>query len=334
VSGYSVQDFQRTPSLVRDIILREDREIWDAHRHSPTLSDHPTDIQFRIQTRDGQKRWIEHVCQPVKSKHGNLMGVRASNRDITDRKQAEIEAQKHREQLTHISRVTTLGEFSASLAHELNQPLTAIRTNANAALRFLSKEHQNLDEVDEILNDIIEDDKRAAGIIKKLRTLMSKKDLVFSSLNINAVIHEVAKLANREAYTRDIALSMELEDDLPQVRGDAIHLEQVILNLILNGAEAMASCDPSNRKFVIRTAKHDDNVVKVSAKDMGPGIDQKHLGQIFEAFYTTKSTGMGIGLSICRSIVEAHGGMLWAENNSDRGATVSFTVPLSNGDEV
>jgi C4-dicarboxylate-specific signal transduction histidine kinase len=244
------------------------------------------------------------VCQPVTDPQGTLLGLRASNRDITERKQAELDAQRRRAELTHVSRIATLGELSASLAHELNQPLTAILSNAQAARRFLAGDQADPDEVNEILDDIINDDKRAADMIKRLRALMRRKELVFTSLDLNKVVRGVAELVNREASTKNVSLFLDLADGLPHVRGDAIHMEQVILNLILNGTEAMAGLDHQSRELRILTTKHDENAVRVSVRD------------------------------ICKSIIEAHGGRLWAENNSDQGATVSFTVSISTGDEV
>jgi PAS domain S-box-containing protein len=330
ISGCNAQDFKENPALFREIIVHEDKKIWDAHALKSEKELKPGELQFRIQRKDGQIRWIEHACQPVTDPQGALLGLRASNRDITARKQAELDAQRHRAELTHVSRIATLGELSASLAHELNQPLTAILSNAQAARRFLSGDMADLDEVNEILNDIINDDRRAADIIKRLRALMRKKDLEFISLDLNEAVREVSKLVYREAFSKDVVLVLDLADGLPHVRGDAIHLEQVVLNLILNGTEAMAELDRQSRQLRILTAKHNENAVRISVRDQGTGIDQAHIASIFEAFFTTKPEGMGMGLSICRSIIEAHGGRLWAENNPDQGATVSFTIPASS----
>ena len=334
ISGYSVQQFKENPGLLRKIIVQEDKNHWKAHRHKAEKQSRPGQLQFRIQRKDGEIRWIEHVCQPVTDSQGGLLGFRASNRDITERKQAEFDAQRHRAELTHVSRITTLGELSASLAHELNQPLTAILSNAQAARRFLTGELTDPDEVNEILNDIIDDDKRAADMIKRLRALMQRKDLEFNSLDLNHVIRGVAKLVNREVFIKDVPLVLELANGLPHVQGDAIHLEQVILNLILNGTEAMETIDHQFRELRILTVEDEENAVRVSVRDKGTGIDHTHIDSIFEAFYTTKPEGMGMGLSICRSIIEAHGGRLWAENNPDKGATVFFTVPISKGDKA
>ena len=245
------------------------------------------------------------------------------------RHRAEMDAQMHREALTYVSRLVTLGELSASLAHELNQPLTAILSNAQAARRYLGSDPTDLDELNEILDDIIKDDKRAADIIKRLRSLMRKEEIQYISLDINEVIRGVAKIVNRETIARDVQLEMDLTNGLPDVQGNTIHLEQVVLNLILNGIEAMETFDSKLKHLKISTVKHDKESVRVSVQDKGTGIDDTQLASIFEAFYTTKSEGIGIGLSICRSIIEEHGGKLWAENNPDRGATISFKVPIS-----
>ena len=189
------------------------------------------------------------------------------NRGITERKQAELDAQRHRQELTHVSRVATLGELSASLAHELNQPLTAILSNAQAARRFLTGDQADPDEVKELLNDIINDDKRAADIIKRLRALMKRKELAFTSLDLNKVVREVAELLNREAFIKNVSLVLDLAEGLPYVRGDAIHLQQVALNLIINGSEAMETVDHPSGELRILTTKHDENAVRVSVRD-------------------------------------------------------------------
>ena len=328
ISGFSVQDFKKNSELLRAIILPEDKGRWDAHSLNSEKGLKPGEVQFRIQRKDGEIRWIEHACQPVTDPQGVLLGFRASNRDITERKQAELDAQRHRAELTHISRVATLGELSAAMAHELNQPLTAILSNAQTALRIFTEGLTDPDEVKEILNDIINDDKRAADMIKRLRTLMRNKDLEFTALNLNNIIRAFAKIFNREAFIKNVPLVLDLAKDLPDVQGDAVHLEQVLLNLILNASEAMESVDRQFRELRILTVKHDEKSVRVSVRDKGPGINETLIKRIFEAFYTTKPQGLGMGLAICKSIIEAHGGRLWAENNPEGGATFSFTIPI------
>jgi C4-dicarboxylate-specific signal transduction histidine kinase len=317
-----------------EIIVAEDKGIWAAHNLNREKNLKPGELQLRIRRKDGEIRWIEHVCQPVRDTQGVLLGFRASNRDITERKQAELNALRDRAELTHVSRIATLGELSAALAHELNQPLTAILSNAQAARRFLNEEMMDLDEVKEILDDIINDDKRVADMIRRLRKLMRRKDLEFTSINLNQLIRRFAELFNREAFTKNVPLVLELAEGLPNVQGDEVHLDQVLLNLILNAAEAMETVDRQLKELRIWTVKHDEKSVRVSVRDRGPGFDEALIERIFEAFWSTKPEGMGMGLSICKSIIEAHGGRLWAENNPDQGATVSFTLPISTGNEA
>jgi PAS domain S-box-containing protein len=328
ISGYKIEEFIENPHIFREIIIPEDKDVWDQHYHNFRNERSRREIQFRIRTRTGEIRWIEHACQPITDSQGELQGIRASNRDITQRKQAELDVQKHREKLTQISHIVTLGELSASLAHELNQPLTAILSNAQVAQRFLTMDPTDLDEVREILSDIVKDDKRARDIIYKLRALMRRGQLEIKTLDLNKVVREVVELVIGNAFNKKVSFVLELADGLPPARGDAIQLEQVLLNLILNSSEAMVTFDGQFREVRLSTEQNDKSTLKVSVRDMGTGIDEENIEGIFDAFFTTKPEGMGMGLAICRSIIEAHGGRLWAENNPDQGATVSFTVPV------
>ncbi len=328
ISGYTVQEFMDNSSLFRDIIIPEDKEVWDKHYRDSRQEMTLRNILFRIRRRDGRIRWLEHACQPVTDNQGSFLGFRASNRDITERKKAEAESQKHREELAYMARRATMGEITASLAHELNQPLTAILSSAQAAQRFLSGHPPDLDKVRGILNHIAKDDKRASEMIQRLRALLGKGDLQIESLDISELIRKTATLMKSYMVIENVSIVMELAADLPSVCGDKIQLEQVVLNLVLNGSETMTALDHDSRKLIISTGKHDEQMVKVSVRDSGNGLDHENMERIFEPFYTTKPEGMGMGLSISRSIIEAHGGRLWAENNPDRGATVSFTVPV------
>jgi len=243
------------------------------------------------------------------------------------RKQTELEAQRLRQDLTHIGRVSAMGELTASLAHELNQPLTAILSNAQAAQRLLAADVVNLEEVREILKDIVTDDKRAGDIIHRLRGLIKKGDLEFVPLDLNEIVGEVAWLVRTDAILRNVSLSLEFDADLPKVLGDRVQLQQVVLNLVLNGLEAMES-RAGERTLVIRTARDGAAAVRVAVQDSGSGIDEKDLDRMFEPLYTTKAEGLGMGLAIVRTIVDAHGGGLGAANNAQGGATVHFTLPL------
>jgi signal transduction histidine kinase len=249
------------------------------------------------------------------------------------RKQTELEAQRLRQDLSHIGRVSALGELTASLAHELNQPLTAILSNAQAAQRLLAAGVVNLPEVREILDDIVADDKRAGDMIHRLRGLIKKGDLEFASLDLNEIVGEVAWLVRSDAVLRNVSLRLEFADDLPNVRGDRVQLQQVVLNLVLNGLEAMRESRAGERILVIRTARDGEAAVRVAVQDAGPGIDDKDLDRMFEPLYTTKAEGLGMGLAIVRTIVDAHGGGLGASNNPQGGATVHFTLPTSPEDK-
>jgi len=246
--------------------------------------------------------------------------------DITEHKKVEEDSRRLREELMHVTRVTTMGELTAALAHELNQPLAAILSNAQAAQRFLANKKPDIDELREILSDIIKDDKRAGDVITKLRALLKRSEFQFTTLNINDVIREVIPLVRSDAVIKNISLSTELNDSIPIISGDRIQLQQVILNLILNGFEAMMNVD--SRRLCICTVQEDQAVITVSVKDSGVGIDDKNIERLFKPFFTTKKEGMGMGLTINKAIVEAHGGHLCAKNNPDQGATFYFMLPI------
>jgi signal transduction histidine kinase len=264
------------------------------------------------------------------TQHLHLLGEVFAN--ALSRKQTELEAQRLRQDLTHIGRVSALGELTASLAHELSQPLTAILYNAQAAERLLAADVVNLEKVREILSDIVADDKRAGEVISRLRTLLKKGNPDFVPLDLNEIVGEVAWLMRSDAMARNLPLSLELGADLPKVCGDRVQLQQVVLNLVLNGLEAMREPHADQRRLVIRTARDGAAAVRVEVQDAGPGIDEKNLDRMFEPLYTTKPDGLGMGLAIVRTIVDAHGGGLGAVNNPEGGATVHFTLPVGPED--
>jgi signal transduction histidine kinase len=249
------------------------------------------------------------------------------------RKQGELETQRLRQELTHIGRVSAMGELSASLAHELNQPLTAILSNAQAAQNLLACDVIDLGAVREILTDIVADDKRAAGVIRRLRSLLRKGDLEFVPLDVNEIVSEVGWLVKNDALIRNVSMRLDLASELPGVLGDRVQLQQVLLNLVLNGLEALRPPWAGARTLVIRTASDGAATVTVAVQDSGTGIDEKDTDRIFQPFYTTKAEGLGMGLAIARTIVDAHGGRLVAANNEHGGATVHFTLPMGRTDE-
>jgi signal transduction histidine kinase len=249
----------------------------------------------------------------------------------TRRRRAELELQRNRDQLAHVTRLSTAGELTASVAHELNQPLGAILSNAEAAEMFLATDPPALDEVRDILADIRKDDQRASEVIRRMRKLLRKQELVPKSIEINEAVEEVLRLLANDASARKVVMKLERTGGLPRVWCDPVHFQQVVLNLVLNGMEAMAELPEEKREVVVRTGPANNGTVKVAVADYGPGIPVDRLPKLFEPFFTTKKEGMGMGLSIARTIVEAHHGQIWAENNSGVGATFYFTMPVDKG---
>jgi two-component system, LuxR family, sensor kinase FixL len=275
-------------------------------------------------------RWFAMSVVPLNRPEG---GAVVTHTDVTERKRVELEAQRSRQELAHFTRVSTMGELTASLAHELNQPLTGILANAQAARRFLDATPPDLTEVHEILSDIIEDDKRAAEVIRRLRDMLRKGESQQLPLDLNTLIRDVAKLVSSDAVIRNVAVTLVLDADLPIVSVDRIQLEQVVLNLLINGMESMGEDAGDERPLFVRTERTETKGVHVSVRDAGSGLHAGTQDLVFEPFYTTKSAGMGMGLAIARSIIEAHGGNIWAENNAVRGATFHFTLP-GNGEPM
>ncbi len=249
-------------------------------------------------------------------------------RDTSESKRAQHEAQHNRLELARVSRMTTLGEIAVSLAHELNQPLAAILNNAQAAERLIATQRATLSDADEIFGDIASDCQRAGQVIWRLRELLARGAPQYEPLSVNQLVHDVEPLLRSELLTRQTAWSVDLADDLPDARGDRIQILQVLLNLVLNGMDAMNDVPPDERRLSIRT-RHVDGAVEISVCDAGEGIAREHAAKLFEPFFTTKESGLGMGLRICASIVSAHGGRIWAESPSGRGASFRFTLPLA-----
>jgi PAS domain S-box-containing protein len=254
--------------------------------------------------------------------------------DLTERKRAEAEAReserRYREvqmELAHANRVATMGQLSASIAHEVTQPIASARNNARAALNFLDRSPPDLDDVREALGCIVGDADRAGGIIERIRDQIKKAPPRNDRFDLNQVIEEVIGLAQSVITENGVSVHTRLASGMAHVRGDRVQLQQVVLNLILNAVEAMSSVEAGERELLISTEQSQANSTLVAVRDSGPGIDPERLERVFEAFYTTKSGGLGMGLSICRSIIEAHGGRLWASANLPRGASFQFALP-------
>src|SRR5882724_2061473 len=286
------------------------------------------EAEYRVTLPQGQLRWIAGRGQVEFDRDGQPVRLRGAAFDITNRKQAELEAARHRNEMAHLSRVTTLGELSGSLAHELNRPLGAILSNAQAAQRMLANGGIDIAEFREILNEIVRENKRAAEVIRRLRLWLQKGEVQQHSLRINKVVRDVLKLIRTDLISQNVSVNTELARDLPTVTGDPVQLQQVLVNLVVNACDAMADCDTRERRLRIRTGiENGGDAVIVSVTDRGGGIPAEEMEQIFEPFFTTKAKGMGLGLSVCRTLIAAHRGKLWATNNAERGATFHFTLP-------
>jgi PAS domain S-box-containing protein len=276
---------------------------------------------------DGRKMTTIVSPRPIFNPEGQLKEVFAVITDITERKRAEAEAFQTRSQLLRLDRLSRMGELTASLAHELNQPLAAILSNAQAGLRFLQSAKIDLDEIREILQDITQDDQRAGNVIRSLRSMVKREEVERNPVILNNVVNDVIQMLHTESIFRNVHVETELDGSLPPIMGDKVQLQQVVLNLTLNAADAMSDNPPEHRQILLGTGVKDDRV-RVAVRDFGPGIDKGNLERIFEPFFSTKGAGLGMGLAVCRTIVEAHGGRIWAENNSDRGATLFFELPV------
>jgi PAS domain S-box-containing protein len=291
-------------------------------RHIASLLKEPRVCAYEheVVAANGTFRWQEWVDYVVVASDGRVVELQGIGRDITDRKQAERASHRLAD------RLTAIGELTASIAHEINQPLSAILANADAAELLLEAGPERLDEVRQILCDIRKDNLWASEVIRRVRELLHKRPLERQPLELNEVVSEVLQLLGAEATRRTVTVETELAPGLPAVHGDRVQLQQVLQNLLLNGMDAMADVPPFRRRLLVRTARH-ATCVEVAVTDSGHGFDPAELPRLFESFFTTKKDGLGIGLSIVRSIVEAHGGRIWAENRSEGGATFHFTVP-------
>jgi PAS domain S-box-containing protein len=279
--------------------------------------------------KDGSELPVEIGLNPIQSSEGTF--ILASVIDVSERRQAERDGARQRNELAHLARVALLGELSGSLAHELNQPLTAILSNAQAAQEFLAQDPTNLDEVRGILQDIVDEDKRAREVIRRLRLLFRKGEVQFEALDLNELVLEVLKLMNSDLVNHGVSVETELAGALPTIRGDRVQLQQVLINLIVNASDAMTNNDINDRQLRASTTLDDGNGVRISLADSGCGIPGGQLEQIFEPFHTTKDKGMGLGLAVCRTIISAHAGKFWATNNPDRGACFHITLPALSG---
>jgi PAS domain S-box-containing protein len=303
---------------------------WDA----ALVTGEPFESEVRLRRADGEYRWFVTRRVPLR-RNGDVIAWYAATYDIEDRKRAETELieseRRFREaqmELAHASRVVTMGQFTASIAHEVNQPLAALLTNAGTALRWFARQPPDLEKAKSAIERVIDDGKRAADIVNRIRDFSRKAPMRKERLEVNAAILEVLGLTRVAMSDHGVSAKTQLSAGLPYVLGDRVQLQQVILNLIMNAVEAMSEVSGGLRELRICTSEADSGSVLVAISDSGPGLPPTGLARIFEAFHTTKASGLGIGLSICRSIVDAHGGRLWATPNEPRGAVFCMTLPI------
>ena len=284
-------------------------------------------VLFREPTLWERYKWRMIAIVSLVLVEALLIFVLLANR--VKRRRLEEESRRRAAELAHVTRASTLGELSGSLAHELNQPLTAILSNAQAAQRFLDGDNADLDEVRDILKDIVEEDQRAGEIIQRMRAMLKKGEVKFQPLDLNETIQEVLAIMRSDLVTRHVTVAIQLSPRLPRVQGDRIQIQQVLMNLIVNSCDAMARQNASGRRVTVETARNGNGHVRVSVSDCGPGISDGDAGKIFEPFYSTKANGIGMGLAICRSIVSSHGGRLWTEKPDGPGALFHLTIPIN-----
>jgi PAS domain S-box-containing protein len=315
--------------LFLDTVHPDDRHALDECLQAPALIGHPMSGEFRVlRTGDGP-RWYMFRHYTVSDESGTPLQVSGIFTDVTERKNAEAQAELQSKEITHMMRVAAMGELSGGIAHELSQPLAAILANAQAAQRLLAAKYYNRQEIAEILDDIVQEDTRAGQVIHRLRRLLKKGEHESALMDLNEKVTSTLELLHSEVVNRKIKVEMHLKPDLPLISGDQVQLQQVLLNLIMNAMEAMASTPPLKRTLVIGTRTTAEGFVEVSISDHGPGMSPDELKGIFQPFFTTKKHGLGLGLSICSTIVTSHRGRLNLSNAKGGGATATVSLPLA-----
>jgi PAS domain S-box-containing protein len=329
---YEVGELDALPT--REATLRlihpEDHDRVQVNFEKSVREKVDTSSEFRLVLPSGTVKHVKTVRHPVLNHAGDVVQLVGTTIDITERKRAEEERERLRglqAELAHINRVSMMGELAASIAHEVNQPLSGIVSSGSACLRWLAGDPPNVEEVREAVRDIVRDGKRAGEVIARIRNLTRRVAAPVEELDLNESIREVLALVADEVRRRRAVIRTQLAGDLWPVSGDKVQLQQVLLNIIMNGLEAMSSVDERARELVISTRNIGSDQVQVTVADSGPGLDPNAANKIFDAFYTTKPGGMGMGLSISRSILQNHGGRLWATPNNGPGASFHFSIP-------
>ena len=325
-TGLTSEEMQSKDEVAR-IFHPEDLKKLEVARERARSDGAPFEMEARIRGKDGGHRWFLIRDNPLCDEQGRILRWYGTRTDIEDRKRAEEARSKAQADLAHVNRVSLLGELAASIAHEVNQPLSGVVSNASACLRWLAAESPDLEEVREATHDIVRDGKRAGEVVARIRALTRMAAVPKEKLDLNETIREVLTLVGDEARRNSVIVQTQFAEDLSSVAGDRVQLQQVVLNLVMNAMEAMSNVGDRLRELVISTRNVDADHVQATVEDSGIGLDANTIGKIFGSFYTTKPGGMGMGLSICRSIVQAHGGRIWAVGKDGPGTIFHFTVP-------
>jgi PAS domain S-box-containing protein len=332
---YRIFGVDRTVKPTIDLLIQrchpDDRERVRHDIDRVAQGDHDFDVEHRLLMPDGLVKYLRVRSHRVECESGDDEVVGAVL-DITAARDAQDALHAAQAELAHVTRLTTLGEMSASIAHEVNQPLASVVTSAEACLRWLDRETPDLGEARDALESIVKDGKRAGEVIRRVRSFANKADTQKAALDLNDIVNEVIALVQRELSSHRVSLRTELAPALPVVLADRVQMQQVIINLVINGIEAMDAVTDRPRELVIRSCRHEADQVAIAVKDSGVGIAAENADRLFGAFVTTKPNGMGMGLSICRSIIQAHGGCIWIEPNLSEGAAVHFTLPVHRAD--
>lgn len=293
----------------------------------------PFSLEHRIVMQDGTVKYCHSLGNVILNDENKPVTLLGFIQDITEMKKIETETLRLRSEMARMDRVITVGNMASAIAHEINQPLTSIVSNSQAALRLLKNNTPDLDEVQEALTDITDAGKRAGGIIRSVRTMVKKDDFQKEPYNINNVIREVAELVQSETIIQNTSLTLKLDQQFPVLIGDSIQIHQVVLNLVKNALDAVQEQPKNKRHISITSSVIPNEGVKVTVADTGSGVKQKNIKNIFTAFYSTKPRGMGLGLSVCQSIIENHGGRMWVESTPDGGAKFSFLLPVKKDND-
>jgi PAS domain S-box-containing protein len=288
--------------------------------------------EHRLVLPYGRTRWVIMRGRCLQDEHGNVLETIGVTLDVSAQKQADLQLQVQREEMAHHNRVSLMGEMTASFAHELNQPLTAIANSAAAARRFFERGMMDSDLLKELLQDMVADSQRAGEVIRGIRSLVRKDTSVQARLNLNSIITDTVRLVGTDVVARESVVETELDPDLPEVKAALVQVQQVLLNLIVNALDAMEGLPPAERRIIISSRSDNGTVAEITVRDFGTGLPKDRPDKVFDHFFSTKEKGMGMGLAIVRSIIESHGGTITAENAPDRGARVVVRLPALRGD--